>query len=236
MKNKILAGITALALSCMPMNVNAAEIKSVPYRQLQRVEATHKAPSAELENIVRKDNIKLNRVKGVVDKNKFYNKFMKVSDKLGYKNIEDMDMKGFISWNSSVTKFIINAYSGKSRADDVPFEDLISPGRYNGKDSFTGVCRHYSQFIKEVFDITKHLNHNVSELECLVVGNKRDNHAWNMYLMEGKNKIMSTETDVYTCDIHEEKITPAINGTGHPMDGSNWIGMYDKKILDTELQ
>lgn len=228
MKNKIVTGLLSVILSYIPIQANAAEIKSVPYRHFERVEMTQKQPSSELENIVVEDNLKLGGVKGVVNYDKFYDKFMSVSDKLGYKNIEDMDAKGFISWNSAVTKFIINAYRGKSKADDVPFEELINPNHYRGEDSFTGVCRHYSQFLKEAFDATKHLNENARNIECIIVGNKRDKHVWNMYLMEGNSKIISTETDVYQTDMHEEAGQWKSGANGDRMLRSYTPGIFDK--------
>jgi len=152
---------------------------------------------------------------------------MEISNNLGYKNIDKMDAKGFISWNSSIAKFVIQSYKGNSKADEVPFEDLIK-SNYKGEDSFTGVCRHYAAFLKETFDVTKHLNEYTKDMECLIVGNKADNHVWNMYLMQGKSGIISTETDVYKTDLHEEGARQAINGTGNSMDDSTWIGMYDK--------
>ena len=225
LKNIVLSAAMALNIASAP--VQAAEIRSVPYRHFEMIKPVDKEQSKTLQDIVSNDDINLGHVKGVEDHNRFYNEIMQVGRNLGYNNIPDMDMKGFISMNSAITKYIIQAYQGKSQADDVPFEELINTNSYKGEDSFTGVCRHYADFVKEVFYATKHLNENVKGLECIVVGNKKDNHVWNMYLMQGNSGIISTETDVYKSDIGEEAWHKDVNVTGNPMDKSSTPGMFE---------
>ncbi len=209
MKNKILSAILGTVMAYMPMTADSAEIKHIPYRHFQKVRTVSKPQSSALMDIIAKEDIKLDGVVPVQDEDKFYNKIMKASDKIGYKNIKDYDTKGFISYNSAITKYLIQNYPATKAQDKIPLEDRIKDDRWAGKQSVTGTCRHYAQFVKDVFYATRHLNPNAENMECIVVGNRSKRHAWNMYLFEGDSGIESTETDVGTEDYIEEHTSPS---------------------------
>ena len=125
---KLVNVVILVVVMILSSNVSYShEIKSVPYRQFHRVEPTGLKPGSELREIVAITNVTLNGVKGVIDSEMFYKKIMEVSNNLGYKDIEKMNMKGFISWNASITKFIMQVWRGENKADTESFEDLIRP-------------------------------------------------------------------------------------------------------------
>ena len=226
---KLVNVVILVVVMILSSNVSYShEIKSVPYRQFHRVEPTGLKPGSELREIVAITNVTLNGVKGVIDSEMFYKKIMEVSNNLGYKDIEKMNMKGFISWNASITKFIMQVWRGENKADTESFEDLIRPNHYGGEDSFTGACRHYAQFFREVFYATKHMNPNTKYLESLFVVKKKDIHVLNIILMQGKTKVIVTEIEVYKRDIHEEKGHRYTASSKHSMDRYFIPGSFKK--------
>ncbi len=199
-------------------------IKYIPYKRYRKVqpvgrkfESSNLDTFAEfitdeptnLESFVREHSENFNSIAPgeLRDPDDFYQKIMQTSGILGYKDLDKLTIQEFIRWNVNIVKYWGKPdpnFMNLPGAPDIPhpvdkeyLDDLLNVSSAK-KDNLNIICRHYSAFLLQVFNQTKHLNPNLKNTYCIMVGNKT--HGWNLYLTETEDRIYVTSADATFSD------------------------------------